>query len=288
MTNYVNQTQLDSAITGLRRLGFPGALRAAEHLELAVEAWRDDGKRWEERMGYSLRVALEEIPPLFGQKRPPGEVLTIAQRFLDDLEALVDVSPEGSPDPTDLRTVLDRFRSAMDDRGNSRRVRVATAMIVQAGTGSRSPQVDVFANEWVEVVAAANVLLHNGTLTEEASSLLDRAVSLLAVIAGPMSDRLGEIDALAAIADPTEGDVQSLKRLLADDRLARYFFTNAGTPAWFVPLEKAGFFDSPMEDDWYQASYLVRVSSTDQTLTKDILGRIARDDHPADFRQSAC
>jgi len=278
---HVNQTQLDSAITGLRRLGLPGAIRAAEHLELAVEAWRDDGKRWEERMGYSLRVALEEIPPLFRQEHPHGEVLTIAQRYLDDLDALVDVSPDGTPDPTDLRVVLDRFRSELDDRGNSRRVRVASAMIVQAGTGRGSPQVDAFANEWVGVVQAANTLLHDGALTEEAGSLLDRAVSLLAVIAGPTSDRLGEVDALAAIPDPSQGDVQALRRLLADDRLNRYFFTSAATPVWFVPLDNAGFFNSPMEGDWYQGSYLARVSGTNQALTRAILGRIARDEHPA-------
>jgi hypothetical protein len=86
---------------------------------------------------------------------------------------------------------------------------------------------------------------------------------------------------LAEIAEPSEGDVQALRRLLADDRLARYFFTSVAAPAWFVPLDSAGFFNSPMEGDWYQGSYVARVADTNQALAKDILGRIARDEHPA-------
>jgi hypothetical protein len=278
----VNEAQLDSAKAGLRRLGVPGAIRAVEHLELAVEAWHNNGTRWEERMSYSLREALEEIPPLFGQPRQGEPIVPIARRFLEDLNDLIDVPPESPPDPETIRALTTRFQESVDDAGTARRYRVAQAIIVQAGTGRGSPQVESFAEEWADVVQGANTLLHRGTPSEEdPQSLLERGVTLLSAMVGPMSDRLEEVDALGADPDPSEATVQTLIHLLADDRLARYFFTNASSPAWLHPLDHAGFFDSPMKGEWYQGSYLLRVSDSEPTLAKDILVRIARDEHPA-------
>jgi hypothetical protein len=272
---------LDAAVDALRRLGVPGAIRAVDHLELAVEAVQRKRTRWGEQASYSLREALEEIPILFGQPPQSEPLAPIARRFLEDLEGLIDAPADSAPDVGLVRTLMAGFEASVDDIDSDRRIRVARAMMVQARTGQASPQVDEFAREWAEVVRRANTLLHEGGPAEEAESLLDRGIALLAALVVPISDRLGEIDALDTETEPSGQHVQTLTRLLADERLARYFFTQKGTAQWLLPLDEAGFFDTPMHGDWFQGAYLVRVCEDEPALAREIIGRLAQDPHPA-------
>lgn len=278
----VDEGQFKAAVDALRRLGIPGALRAADHLELAVEALEDHGLRWEERMSYSLRETLEEIPMLFGQRPQSEPLVPIARDFIEDLTGLMDVPAEAAPDIAQVRRLIAGFQASVEEVDAARRVRVARAMMVQARTGQSSAQVDAFATEWAAVVRGANTLLHTGVpATEDAESLLDRGVGLLAALVVPLSDRLEDIDALAQIQDPTEPQVQHLIRLLADERLARYFFTQEGAAAWLYPLDRAGFYQPPVTGDWYEGAFLVRATTSEPTLVRGIIGRFTQDPHPA-------
>lgn len=274
--------QLGAAIAALRRLGVDGAVRAADHLGLAAQEHRDMGMRWEERMSYSLREALEEIPLLFGQLRQSEPLIPIARDFVERLTGLVDVPADSIPDVKQIRELMATFESSVDEVDADRRERVARAMMVQARTGQASTQVDAFAKEWAEVVRGANALLHIGVRSaEDAEALLDRGIGLLGALVVPLSDRLEEIDFLAKLADPTGPQVLQLTRLLADERLARYFFTQQGSASWLDPLDRAGLFDPPMTGDWVAGAFLVRAARSEPQLATDIIGRFSEDPHPA-------
>ena len=278
----VDEAQLDAAAGALRRLGVDGALRAADHLELAVKDSLERGTRWQERLSFSLREALEEVPLLFGQQRQSEPLVPIARDLIDSLNGLIDVPAEARLDTEQVGRLLVEFEESVDEVAADRRVRIARAMMVQARTGQPSAQVDAFAKEWAEVVRDANSLLHTGApSTEDAEIILSRGIGLLAALVVPLSDRLEDIDAMANIDDPTEPEVQQLTRLLADERLARYFYTQKAASSWLYLLDRAGSYDPPIDGDWYEGALLVRAAEAEPGLAIEIVGRFTRDPHPA-------
>lgn len=141
---------------------------------------------------------------------------------------------------------------------------------------------DTFAKEWTSTVERVNNILHGETHAgEEALDLLGRVVDLLAALLGPMSSRLEEADRLATVEAPNELQVRRALELLADERLRRYFFSKVDSPKWLEALDAHGVFSVPMQGDWYQGGFLVRVSPRAPQLGKDIAGRIVGDSHRA-------
>jgi hypothetical protein len=276
----VDQAQLELAVEGLQRLGAPGAVRAAEHLQAAVDIVRDQPNRWSEQLCYSLREALNEIPLLFGQTRRGEPLGPRVSQFLDEVNDLMAVA--NPPDVLRVKRLIDEFQETLEDADRVRRFRIAQAMLIQAGAQSSSPEVDRFAADWTDVVGRVNSILHGDVHSpDDALTLLDRAVPLIASMVGAMSARLEEVDRLAELESPADDDVRQLIHLAADERLAWYFFGKAGSGAWLGPLDEAGFFNAPIRGGWYQAAFLVRVCLHDPPRTRDILRRVAADPHPA-------
>jgi hypothetical protein len=274
----MERERLESALDGLRGFGDADAIRASEHLECAVDHARQRGKRWTEQMCYCLRECLEGIPPLFGQMKPTRPLGTAARRFSKDISdaITVDLPPEV------LRRRILEFDQELEVAESQRRYRIAQAMMTQAGAGVSSPHVDAFAAEWTSTLEGLNRILHGSEHSEdEALSFLERAIDLLAALVGPISSRLEEADRYVAIEEPGEPEVRRTLELLADERLARYFFSKIDSPAWLKALDANGVFAVPMQGDWYQGSFLIRVSGRAPELAMDIATRIASDPHRA-------
>jgi hypothetical protein len=276
----MDEQRLELARQGLDRLqDDPLAARAREFLDIAVEHSLQRPSRWPEQLCYALRETLESIPPLFGQPRQQEPLGPIARQFNEDISLAIDV---GRP-PEVLRRLVSEFQEQLRTAETTKRQRVAQAMISEAGGGMSTPQLDAFANEWAVVLGGVNSILHGGEHSpEEALAWLDRAVELIAVVVGPISSHLEDIDGFLGVTAPTEADVRRLLDLLADTRLARYFFYRADSPTWLEALEAEGLFDPPMQgDDWYQGDFLVRVSSRAPELARSIVARIVSDPHAA-------
>lgn len=273
----VAHDRLEAALVGLRRYGGPVAIRACEHLEVAVQHAATRGTRWAEQMCYCLREGLESIPLLFGQQRVQSMGST-AQRFAEDMSDAVAVNHS----PEVLQRIIARHKGELDEGERSRRHRIAQAMMTQAGAGMGTSYTDAFAVKWASTVDRVNHILHEGDNDDgEALDLLARAVDLIAALVGPMSTRLEEMDRFAALVSPGTDDVRRVLELVADERLARYFFSKAESPAWLETLEDKGVFDLPMQGDWYQGGLLIRVSARAPALARAITKRIVGDPHPA-------
>jgi hypothetical protein len=274
----MERERLESALDGLRGFGDADAIRASEHLECAVDHSKQRGKRWTEQMCYCLRECLEGIPPLFGQKKVAQPRDMAARRFSKDISEAIAVDHP----PDVLRRLVSGFDQELEVAERRRRYRIAQAMMTQAGAGMSSPHVDAFAAEWTSTVEGVNRILHGSEHSEdEALNLFERTIDLLAALVGPISSRLEEADRYLALEAPRELEVRRMLELLADERLARYFFSKVDSPAWLKALDANGVFAVPMQGDWYQAGLLIRVSRRAPKLTMDIATRIADDRHRA-------
>lgn len=274
----MDSERLAAALKGLRRFGDSDAIRAAEHLEDAVDHAAGLGRRWTEQLCYCLRECLESVPPLFGQEKAALPLAEAARRFSRDISEAIALDRP----PDVLRRLSSEFQQELDVVESRRRYRIAQAMMTQAGAGGSSPRVDAFAAEWTSTVEGVNRILHGGEHSEDdAVSLLGRSVDLLAALVGPISSRLEETDRFAALEAPAVDEVRRVLDLLADERLARYFFSKVESPGWLEALERAGLFSAPMQGDWYQGGLLVRTSSRAPDLAREIATRIAGDSHRA-------
>jgi len=155
-------------------------------------------------------------------------------------------------------------------------------MMTQADAGVGSLHVDAFAAEWTSTLEGVNRIVHGSEHSEdEALSWLGRAIDLVAALVGPISNRLEEADRYIALVAPGELEVRRTLELLADERLARYFFSRVDSPAWLKALDASGVFAAPMQGDWYQAGLLIRVSKRAPELAMEIATRIVNDPHRA-------
>ena len=184
--------------------------------------------------------------------------------------------------PDVLRRLILEFDQEVEVAESDRRYRIAQAMMTQAGAGLSSPHVDAFAAEWTSTVEGVSRILHGSEHSEdEALSLLERTIDLLAALVGPISSRLEEADRYVALEVPAEPEVRRALELLADERLARYFFSKVDSPVWLKALNANGVFAVPMLGDWYQAGLLIRVGRRAPELAMEIATRIADDPHRA-------
>ncbi len=274
----MERERLGSALDGLRGFGDADAIRASEHLECAVEHSRQRGNRWTEQMCYCLRECLESIPPLFGQKKVTHPLGTVARRFTRDISEAIAVDHP----PDVLRRLISEFDQELEVAESQRRYRIAQTMMTQADAGVGSLHVDAFAAEWTSTLEGVNRIVHGSEHSEdEALSWLGRAIDLVAALVGPISNRLEEADRYIALVAPGELEVRRTLELLADERLARYFFSRVDSPAWLKALDASGVFAAPMQGDWYQAGLLIRVSKRAPELAMEIATRIVNDPHRA-------
>ena len=272
----VDEERLEAALQGLRRFGDDVAVRAADLLETAVDHSAARGKRWTDQLCYCLRECLVSIPRLFGAERPDtGPLADTVRRLAAEMAGVIDQPPEA-------QRVLAQLQAELDAAATARSFRIAQAMMIQAGMGLSSPRVDEFAREWTDAVERANNILHGDAHAEsEVLALLGAAVDLLAAIVGPISGRLEEVDRCLEAEPPSDPVVLRVMQLIADDRLARYFFSKASSGAWLEALERQRVFDTPMQGDWHQAGLLIRAGAQRPEIALQISRRITGDPHRA-------
>lgn len=125
----MDKERFDAALQGLRRLAYADAIRASEHLEIAVDHSKDRTKRWAEQMCYSLRECLEAVPSLFGQKKAARPLRTMARQFSTDISEAIAVNHP----PDVIYRLISNFEEELEIAERTRHYRVAQAMMTQAG-----------------------------------------------------------------------------------------------------------------------------------------------------------
>src|ERR1019366_9317605 len=113
-----------------------------------------------------------------------------------------------------------------------------------------------------EALAALNDALHGDVAVVTAVELHTNALATVGRLFGPMAPRLAEIDALVALADPTELDVARLASLAGDPRVVDYFFARIGDPAWLRALWDDALLMPPGEGIWPAFPYLTALAKS--------------------------
>jgi hypothetical protein len=269
----MNEAQFDMALSGLSRLGGMDAQRVQNLLQAARTNVETEGPAADEIVSYCIRECLETLPSVFGYDKPPPTLVT-------DLEAILDESRTMSSPADSVETLRSRIELVIRRTNETRSDRVARAMASQVGEYQPNPELDSFASAWTRVVGRVNQILHGaGSTAGEVARLLDEAIGLVAALVASMSERLDELDALAAI-DPGPEQVNRLVQLLADSRNKRYFAGRA-KPEWVAKLDERGIFKTPLEGNWTQGELLVRASAATPHVVLPIVERIASDPHRA-------
>lgn len=115
---------------------------------------------------------------------------------------------------------------------------------------------------YIDALGDLNNALHGDVTLNTAIELHGRALTTVSRLFGPMTARLTEIDALAAIGDPAVQDVEQLAGLAGDPRVMDYFFSRVDGPGWLHALGEHQLLQPPAESIWSAFRYLMALAST--------------------------
>lgn len=138
---------------------------------------------------------------------------------------------------------------------------------------------------WFHVNSAFSRAAHYrspGPSGDEVRSAFLRLSELLFGRVAPYFATHAELDRFLAVECPTAADIDDVRALLVRPQQRHYFFTHLQHPAWLVPLEEAGHFESPpdriVEPDgrwrmqgWPEGEYLARIASMQPGRATEIL-----------------
>lgn len=273
----MNLGRYERALEGLRRLGGPDC-REANLLEQARAELANSARLLPgETAAYYIRECLDGVTKLFGIEPRQHDVRSPAKQLLASLES---VDGRGLDDDEVQRSIRE-LRLAIEMSESERGRRVARAIASQIGQEPRGGEIERFATRWARTVERAAQILHGDAHDEEeVSRLVSEAVDLVSALAGRMSGNLDELDALAAIAEPSDSDADRVVALTADPRRAGYFYRGLGSPAWIPPLQDRGVFEPPLHGWWPQGDYLARAASGASEVALGLVTQILRDPHP--------
>ncbi len=237
----------------LRRLG-PEGTRAAEMLMAAEEQIDRSGVRAGNLIAFCTREALMSLLDLGGRrKRNTGdaarEVVQCARRVRDQRAS-----------QETLLEAAQKLEAALEGPGphSERLERVITTLARRAPVRAQADLLDAY----IDALAALNDALHGDVAVVTAVELHTNALATVGRLFGPMAPRLAEIDALVALADPTELDVARLASLAGDPRVVDYFFARIGDPAWLRALWDDALLMPPGEGIWPAFPYLTALAKS--------------------------
>ncbi len=246
----------------LLRLG-PDGLRAGEMLTSASEQIQTPSVRAGNVIAFCTREALMSLLDIGGKRsRDVG----------DAAERVVEVAKRVREERTSTETLLEAtqtLEAALAGPGpHARRLeRAITAIARRAPARTTADLLDAY----VDVLGDVNTALHSDVTLNAASALHERSVTIVGGLFGPMTERLGEIDALAAIVEPTPEDRARLAALTGDARVAEYFFSRAQGPGWLTVLSEDDLLRAPLEGPWPAFRYLNRLASSDPDVLREWL-----------------
>jgi hypothetical protein len=96
-----------------------------------------------------------------------------------------------------------------------------------------------------DVLDRLDKAVHGTVSSEEARQLWTDCLAILRQLFLPPDTRHRELDALAALASPSQADVPALLALLAGPSHLGYFLSRIQSPAWFDLLDESGVLEPP-------------------------------------------
>jgi hypothetical protein len=133
----------------------------------------------------------------------------------------------------------------------------------------------------VRVLDTANAGLHAEIAADTAEDLYERAVQVIRALFGPIMIRFATIDALLAVEQPGQPEVERPQALVGDERHLLYFFDKVEGAAWFRALAGTPMLPSPPENRWAAGPYAERVAQAEPDLVREWLTLRAPEPHNA-------
>lgn len=201
----MDEDGIDPVLARLQRLG-PDGSRAADMLMAAAEQIERPGVRASNLIAFCTREALMSLLDLGGKRK--RDMTDAARKVVETAKRL----RESQTSPEALLDATQTLEAALAGSGphNERLERVITGLARRAPARAEADLLD----SYVEALADLNNALHGDVTLTDAVEMHKRAVTTVGRLFGPMTLRLGEIDQLAAIADPTVEDVLQLAQIL--------------------------------------------------------------------------
>lgn len=214
---------------------------AAEMLETAkgLLTQQEQYPRQATAIATCIRQAVEEI--FEGESYEKRTLSSVSGRVISAKKRYQ--KAVGQPDAErSLKDLLDEVNRLEEIRGNSTIHRDRLTAAIRARTGSAPhagndspPQV------YEQLICDLNGLVHGGPDDQQggsvsASMCYEKAIRLLAWIFLPV-ERLDEIDRLAELGDPQDGDANRLKEIVEGERDFDYFASRMRSPAWFSVMD---------------------------------------------------
>lgn len=158
------------------------------------------------------------------------------------------------------------------ERYEKERNRVPIAQILQLDP--EDPRVDL----WFKLVNDFSSWMkyrYPGPSPEQIRGAFEILSSLLFGRIGPYFATEAELDALLAISEPTDSDVQRLQHYLLRPAQRNHFFGSLEHAGWLEPLARHGVFAKPPEErPWPEGGYLVRIATVAPDIVADIIRSI--------------
>jgi hypothetical protein len=244
-------------------------------LVAAREQLERSGTRAGNLIAYCVREALMSMLDMAG--RPERRTTNAATRVIRVAEAV-------RREPAALGSLLDAVQElAAAIEGPGPHIARLEALI---GSLARRPAVRAEADllqRYAELIDDLNAL-HADVSLDRASELYSRALATLALLFGPMTARLDQVEPLTAIAEPTPEDVAQLASLAGDPRTIGYFFSRLEAPGWLQALADHPLLQPPAEGPWFAYGYVSKLAQSHPAAVVRWLGSRPRGRDLADHQ----
>jgi hypothetical protein len=244
--------------------------RTVDHLRTAhalLSQGSEGLPRQAEAVAYCMREALEGIPNAYGGAASGGEWHSASREVVEAARRYEQI--RGLPGEDEAGAVNDLLRAveglgAVHEGGSSvHEKRLVGVMIERTGVvplGAGTAPV----REYLGLLSETNSALHGSCSLEEAASLWNRCRAILTQLFMPPDLRNEQLEALASIPEPSEGDVEQVLALFATSHHLAYFLDRVKSVEWLCALSGTGVLDTPPDgSSWVVGGALERLSAQD-------------------------
>lgn len=224
--------------------------RAVEFLQTArtLLAGASAAPRRGQSVAYCVREALGSITAL-GNGGDSGRWRKLSRRAVD-AKTRYERARELPETAEDAREALADLLRALGDieefhRSEGGRQQRLLASIVDR-TGWKPHQAgERIVGEFLDVLDLANQAVHADVEFDDPAALYDRAIAVLTSLYQPPAIRFEELEALAAVPEPCDGDVTRLSELVVSPQHLQRFLRALPSTRWLDVLTDSGMLDPP-------------------------------------------
>jgi hypothetical protein len=233
---------------GQRALEF--VTTARDHIENGV----DRSPRTPETVVYCLREALKSIT--MSQARGEGGEWRKVSRRVADAKRRYTIAFETNLPGTDPDAALADLLAAISDmeefhKSEGVHQRRLIAVIVDRTGAFPYESGTEMVRAYQQLLGDLDNGLHDRVDAAAAIELYNRSTGLLRRLFLPPQDRNAELDALAAVQQPSSDDLSRLRQLVVSPQHLQRFLQNLTTTAWLDKLSDSTFLDPPAgEGSW--------------------------------------